>query len=90
MVNGVVLDWDGREIRTDEFTYKVASLLVKLFKDRLNVANMSAASYGSSTMVNAIKTQVPWETYSSVIDTDLQNFKIRRKPYLLYESRSFR
>jgi uncharacterized protein YbbC (DUF1343 family) len=90
MVNGVVLEWDGSEIRTDEFTYKVASLLVKLFKDRLNVANMSAASYGSSTMVNAIKTQVPWETYSSVIDTDLQNFKIRRKPYLLYESRSFR
>ena len=84
IANGVRVQWDGSEVRTDEFTYKVASTLVRLFKDRLNIANMSPASYGSSTMVNAIKTLTPWSQYGQVIDKELEAFKTRRTPYLLY------
>lgn len=82
--NGVMLEWDGTEIRTDEFTYKVASVLVKLFKDRLNISMMSAASYGSATMVEAIRELKPWESYQKLIDSDLEKFKTRRKEFLLY------
>ncbi len=83
-VNGVRLEWSGVEIRTDEFTYKVASVLVKLFKDRLNITMMSPSSYGSPTMVEAIKTLKPWESYKKLIDSDLEKFKIRRQEFLLY------
>lgn len=82
--NGVRVTWDGQEVRTDEFTYKVASTLVRLFKDRLNIKDMSPSSYGSSAMVNAIKTLIPWSQYGQVIDKELEAFKIRRTPYLLY------
>lgn len=82
--NGVRVSWDGSEVRTDEFTYKVASTLVRLFKDRLNIKDMSPSSYGSSTMVNAIKTLTPWSQYGQVIDKELEAFKTRRTPYLLY------
>lgn len=84
VANGVRVSWDGQEVRTDEFTYKVASTLVRLFKDRLNIKDMSPSSYGSSTMVNAIKTLTPWSQYGQVIDKELEAFKIRRTPYLLY------
>jgi uncharacterized protein YbbC (DUF1343 family) len=82
--NGVILEWTGAEIRTDEFTYKVSSLLVKTFKDRLNLNQMSAQSYGSKTMIEAIKASLPWESYREKIDQDLVNFKRRREPFLLY------
>jgi len=84
IANGVRVSWDGQEVRTDEFTYKVASTLVRLFKDRLNIKDMSPSSYGSSTMVNAIKTLTPWSQYGQVIDKELEAFKVRRTPYLLY------
>ena len=83
-VNGVSLEWQGLEVRTDEFTYKVASTLVKLFKDRLTTNQMSPQSYGSQTMIEAIKALKPWETYQNVIDGELEEFKLRRIPYLLY------
>lgn len=81
---GVRIFWDNTEVRTDEFTYKVASTLVRLFRDSLNIEKMSPASYGSATMVNAIKKGTPWEAYSPVINKELEAFKIRRKPFLLY------
>lgn len=84
VANGVRVEWNGSEVRTDEFTYKIASTLVRLFKDRLNISNMSPASYGSMTMVNAIKTLTPWSQYSQTIDKELETFKARRAPYLLY------
>lgn len=84
VVNGVRLTWSGEEIRTDEFTYKVASVLVRLFKGRLNVDKMSPSSYGSQTMVDAIRTLKPWETYQKVIDGELEKFMTRRAPFLLY------
>lgn len=84
VANGVILEWSGQEIRTDEFTYKVASTLVKLFKDRLNITQMSPESYGSRTMVEAIRTLKPWESYKIIIDEELEKFKTRRAPYLLY------
>lgn len=83
-VNGVKIFWDGQEVRTDEFTYKVASILVKMFAGRINVEKMSAASYGSVSMVNAIKKGTSWEAFSPVINKELEAFKIRRKPFLLY------
>ncbi len=83
-VNGVSFEWQGLEVRTDEFTYKVASTLVKLFKDRLTTNQMSPQSYGSQTMIEAIKALKPWETYQNVIDGELEEFKLRRIPYLLY------
>ena len=84
IANGIMVEWNGQEVRTDEFTYKVASVLVKLFKDRLNVAAMSATTYGSKEMVEAIKSLKSWESYKSVIDADLEKFQTRRKEFLLY------
>lgn len=84
MVYGVKLIWDGQEVRTDEFTYRVASTLVKLFKDRLSLNQMSPQSYGSQSMIEAIKTAKPWESYKAIIDRDLEKFQLRRAPFLLY------
>ncbi len=82
--NGVRLEWSGEEIRSDEFTYKVSSVLVQLFKDRLNLNQMSAQSYGSQGMIESIRMNKSWESYQSVIDRELEAFKLRRLPYLLY------
>lgn len=84
LANGVILEWSGEEIRTDEFTYKVASVLVKLFKDRLNLTQMSPASYGSQSMVDAIRSLKSWESYRTVIDSEISKFHTRRLPYLIY------
>lgn len=84
VVNGVMLEWSGEEIRTDEFTYKIASVLIRMFRERLNLSMMSPSSYGSLTMVDAIRTLKPWTTYQKVIDSELEKFKVRRTPYLLY------
>lgn len=81
---GVVLEWDGEEVRSDEVTYKVAQTLVKYFPGRLSIDKMSSATYGSKEVVNAIKNGTSWESFQTVIDNDIQSFKIRRKPYLLY------
>jgi uncharacterized protein YbbC (DUF1343 family) len=81
---GVKIFWDGSEVRTDEFTYKTAQTLVKLFKGRINSDKMSPQSYGSLTMVNAIRNGTPWSDYVKVIDKELESFKIRRIPFLLY------
>lgn len=82
--NGVLLEWSGEEVRTDEFTYKVASVLVRLFKDRISHNQMSPGAYGSLSMIEAIRTQTPWESYQRVIDSELNTFKRRRLPFLLY------
>jgi uncharacterized protein YbbC (DUF1343 family) len=84
VAHGVWLEWNGEEIRTDEFTYKVSSTLVRLFKNRLNSENMSSRTYGSATMVNAIRNGIEWDIYKNVIDPELELFKVRRKPFLLY------
>ena len=81
---GVKLAWTGEEIRTDEFTYKVSSHLVTQFKGRINSSAMSPQSYGSASMVNAIRAGTTWESYRKVIDPELEAFKTRRLPYLLY------
>lgn len=84
IANGVILEWSGEEVRTDEFTYKVASVLIKLFKDRLNTTQMAPRSYGSQSMIDAIRTLKPWDQYRVLIDDELEKFSLRRKPYLLY------
>lgn len=84
IANGVIIDWSGKEVRTDEFTYKVASTLVKLFNSRLNTTQMSPESYGSRTMVEAIRTLKPWESYKATIDGEIEKFKTRREAFLLY------
>lgn len=88
---GVMLEWDGGEVRTDELTYKVAQTLVKMFSgarffstDRITVDKMSAATYGSQEVVDAIKKGTPWEKFKLIIDAEIEIFKERRKPYLLY------
>lgn len=85
---GVIMEWDGNEVRTDELTYKVAQTLIKTlnrtFSKDLDVSIMSPATYGSKEVVNAIRDGIPWETYKTVIDNDIAAFKERRKPYLLY------
>lgn len=62
VANGVRLEWSGEEIRSDEFTFKVSSVLVLLFKDRLNLNQMSAQSYGSQSMIEAIQKNKSWES----------------------------
>lgn len=82
--NGVKLEWSGEEVRTDEVTYQVASLLIRMFPDRLSVSKMSPKSYGSQSFVNAVRTGVPWSEYGALIDQELKAFRVRREPYLLY------
>jgi uncharacterized protein YbbC (DUF1343 family) len=82
--NGVKMTWDGGEVRTDEFTYKVTLVLLDLFPTRIGIKSMSPASYGSLSMVNAMKDGVPWNQFGALIDAEIEAFKIRRKPYLIY------
>lgn len=84
VAEGVILEWDGNEVRTDELTYRVAQILVKSFPGRINVADMSSATYGSREVVDAIKNGTPWDKFELVIDADVEAFKERRKPFLLY------
>jgi uncharacterized protein YbbC (DUF1343 family) len=81
---GVIVEWDGNEIRTDEFTYKVAQTLINFFRDRLNISEMSTGTYGSREVVEAIKNGTPWDEFKLIIDVEIDLFKERRKPYLLY------
>jgi uncharacterized protein YbbC (DUF1343 family) len=81
---GVQLEWNGEEVPTDEFTYKISSLLLKLFRSRLNIEKMSPLFYGSESMIDAMKSQVSWNDYSSVIKDELRIFRERRKKFLLY------
>lgn len=81
---GVMIEGDMSSIRTDEFTYKVSSLLVRLFPDRLNLNNMSPQAYGSKMMIESIRKGKTWESYQEIIDSEIEAFKIRRIPYLLY------
>lgn len=82
--NGVKLTWSGDEVRTDEFTYKVASVLIKMFKDRINSNQMAPQSYGSQGMIDAIRSLKPWDSYKLIIDSELEKFRTRRAEYLLY------
>lgn len=84
LARGVKVIWSGKEVRTDEVTYKIASTLVKLFKARLNIEKMSPQSYGSLSMVNAIRNGTPWSEFSKIINQELEIFEKRRLPYLLY------
>jgi len=82
--NGVIVKWTGEEVRTDEVTYKVASLLIRMFPDRLSITKMSPQGYGSKSFVDAVKAGVPWSKFGSLIDRELKEFRVRRESYLLY------
>lgn len=84
VANGVKLEWSGEEVRTDEVTYKVASLLIRMFSDRLSISKMSPKSYGSQSFVDAVRVGLPWSEFGALIDRELKAFRIRREPYLLY------
>ena len=84
IANGVILEWSGVELRSDELTYKVASVLMKLFKDRLIPNSTATLALGSQSMLDAIKSFRAWDDYRVVIDSELEKFKLRRKPFLLY------
>lgn len=81
---GIILEWSGLEVRSDELTYKVTAVLMKLFKDRLIPNSMTASAFGSQAMLEALKALKSWDDYRMVIDSELEKFKLRRKPYLLY------
>jgi uncharacterized protein YbbC (DUF1343 family) len=82
--HGVLVKWNGSEVRTDEFTYKVSALMFKLFKGRAKLNKMSPQSYGSVKMIEAIEANLSWESYQKVIDRELKVFEARRAPFLLY------
>lgn len=82
VAKGVMIDWDGEEVRTDELTYKVTSVLKKLFKDRLSTPKPIA--FGSQSMIDSMLSGIFWNTYQEVIDREIEQFKIRREKYLLY------
>lgn len=84
IAHGVLLEWSGLEVRSDEFVYKVTAVLHKLFQGRLIANSMAPQSYGSHQMMNAMKSLMSWDVYRSVIDSELEKFKLRRKAYLLY------
>jgi uncharacterized protein YbbC (DUF1343 family) len=81
---GVRIEGDFSLVRTDEFTFKVASLLVDKFKDRITMNQMSPQTYGSLQLVEAIRRQEKWEKIRIKIDQELEAFAQRRKPFLLY------
>ncbi len=82
--NGVMLEWDNSEIRSDEFTYKISSVLFKMFKDRVSLNQMATQIYGSKSLIEAIKNGTPWEEYQPLIDEELKTFEGRRQKFLLY------
>ena len=84
MANGVQIEWSGEDMRTDEFTYKISSLLLKMFKGRIQLNTTSPHFYGSQKMIDAMLNSLPWETYRLVIDAELADFKQRRASFLLY------
>jgi uncharacterized protein YbbC (DUF1343 family) len=84
LAHGIKAEWNGQEIRSDEFVYKVSQLLVTMFRGRINAEQMTPIGYGSRGMLNAIRNGVPWETYQLVIDSELKSFEARRVPFLLY------
>ena len=84
MAHGVLVKWNGEEVRTDEVTYKMSSLLFKLFNGRAKLNKMSKQSYGSVKMIEAIEAQLPWDSYKKMIDQELKAFEIRRSGFLLY------
>jgi uncharacterized protein YbbC (DUF1343 family) len=81
---GVKMLWNESQVRSDAVTYQVAQTLIRLFSDRINHNNMSVRAYGSKSMVEAIRNQLPWDEFQQIIDQELRIFKARRKPYLLY------
>jgi uncharacterized protein YbbC (DUF1343 family) len=85
-VHGVKINWNLKEIRTDEFNYKVSQTLYRHFKERLTINGLAIPILGSKKMFEAIRSQVPWENFKQEIDDKLELFKKRRRPYLLYES----
>ncbi len=82
--NGVRVKWTGGEVRTDEVTYRVASLLIRMFPTRLSIAKMDPRGYGSRSFVEAVKKGTPWATFRKVIDPEVAAFEKRRAPYLIY------
>lgn len=82
VANGIKIEWDGKEVRSDELTYKVAQTIKNKFKDRLTTPKPIA--FGSQTMINAILNGTTWDNYSSIINAEIGQFKVRRTPYLLY------
>lgn len=72
------------DIRSDEFTYRISSLLLKMFQGRISLSNSSHYAYGSINMISAMKTEMSWTDYKKIIDQEIQDFLIRRLPYLLY------
>lgn len=83
VANGIKMDWNWIEVPTDEFTYKLSSLLIQMFPGRIS-NTLSPVSLGSRAMLNAIKAGVPWHQYSAIIRPELREFEQRRIPYLLY------
>jgi uncharacterized protein YbbC (DUF1343 family) len=71
-------------IRSDEFIFKITSLLSIFFKERLKTNNSAALAFGSLSMLNAIKENIPWEKYQAEIEKELSTFKLRRDQFLMY------
>jgi len=84
LAHGVMIKWNGHEVRTDEVTYKISAVLFKLFKGRAKLNKMAAQSYGSVKMIEAIESQIPWKIYQATIDQELEKFKTSRSKFLLY------
>ncbi len=82
--NGVRVDWNGKEVRTDEVTFKSVSLFINKFRNRLSVSKMEPEMYGSQSFIDAVRAGTPWVNFSPMIDTEISQFLVRRKPYLLY------
>lgn len=83
-VNGVVLAWDGTPVRSDEFSYRLAGLLLKHFPKHIDVSQFATASFGGKTLIHALEQGKPWESQRLAIDQGIEAFRLRRLPYLLY------
>lgn len=86
IARGVRLEWDGSEVRTDEFIFKVTSILYRLFSDRLVFGKLAPHFYGAESMISAIKDRLSWKEYSSTVNSELDLFIKRRQPYLIYKN----
>jgi uncharacterized protein YbbC (DUF1343 family) len=84
LARGVYLEWNQQEVRTDEFTYKVSQTLYAMFDKKLTINNLMIHIMGSKAMFEAIKAQTPWTEFKQKLDQDLEKFKTRSVPYLLY------
>jgi uncharacterized protein YbbC (DUF1343 family) len=84
LARGVEIIWDSREIPTDEFTYRVALELKKLFGTRLVLNQLGPYAWGSQDFEADLIVERRWSELAPILSSEQAAFRNRRERFLLY------